>query len=110
MEKLVKGEVAVMPFPFTDLSAARKRPVLVLASLKGDDYILCQITSQARKDEYSVSLHDKDYAKGKLQIKSYIRPNRLFTAHKSLIERKIGLLKKKKIKQVIEKICGLLRK
>ncbi|MBU1199547.1 MAG: type II toxin-antitoxin system PemK/MazF family toxin [Nanoarchaeota archaeon] len=96
------GDVVVMPFPFSDLSTAKKRPVLVLAGLKGDDYILCQITSQARKDEYSVSLVDKDFVKGKLSVASFIRPNRLFTADKTLIERKVGSLKKVKIKEVVD--------
>jgi hypothetical protein len=36
------------------LSQAKRRPTLVLAALRGDDVILCQITSQARADEYSV--------------------------------------------------------
>lgn len=43
MGRFVKGDVVVVPFPFSDLSAAKHRPVL--ASLAGDDVILCQITS-----------------------------------------------------------------
>jgi hypothetical protein len=33
---------------------------LVFATLKGDDVILCQITSQARSDEYSVPLEQQN--------------------------------------------------
>ena len=54
MEKPLKGDVVILPFPFTDLSAAKKRPALVTASLKGDDLILCQITSEQRKDDYTI--------------------------------------------------------
>ena len=54
MERFVKGDVVVIPFPFSDLSASKKRPALVLASLEGDDLILCQITSEARFDKYSI--------------------------------------------------------
>ena len=46
MEKFVKGEVVVVPFPFTDLSAAKRRPAIIIANLKGDDLILAQITSK----------------------------------------------------------------
>jgi len=35
MEKFVKGDIVVIPFPFSDLSGAKKRPSLVLANLKG---------------------------------------------------------------------------
>lgn len=64
MEKFVKGEVVVLPFPFSDLSSSKKRPALVLASLDGDDVILCQITSeQTRKDKYSIDLNDSDFGR-----------------------------------------------
>lgn len=109
MERLVKGEVVVIPFPFSDLSSVKKRPALVISVLKGDDTILCQITSQARTDEYAVRLIKKEFAKGELKINSMIRPNRLFTADKSLILRRIGSLKQEKIKQVIEKTCKIIR-
>lgn len=54
MEKLVKGDVVVVPFPFSDLSASKKRPAVVVATLTGDDIICCQITSEARFDEYAI--------------------------------------------------------
>jgi|LAHU01.1.fsa_nt_gb hypothetical protein len=47
MARFVSGEVVVVPFPFTDLSSAKVRPALVLASRSRGDVILCQITSQA---------------------------------------------------------------
>jgi mRNA interferase MazF len=55
MEKLVKGDVVVVPFPFSDLSQSKRRPALVIASLEGDDAILCQITSKTVKDTYAPS-------------------------------------------------------
>ena len=47
MGEFMKGDVVVVPFPFSDLSANKKRPALVVATLTGDDVILCQITSKA---------------------------------------------------------------
>jgi len=54
MEEFVKGTILVVPFPFSDLSDSKKRPVLVVATPGGDDIILCQITSQNRHDGYSI--------------------------------------------------------
>ena len=52
MAGFVKGDVVVIPFPFSDLSGSKKRPALVLADLPGDDILLCQITSQQTKDSF----------------------------------------------------------
>ncbi len=60
MERFVEGDIIVISFPYTDFSAARKRPALVLANLEGDDIIICEITSRMRKDNYVVSLENKD--------------------------------------------------
>ena len=54
MARFVKGNVVVVPFPFSDLSQAKRRPALVLTSLEGDDLILCQITSQQIRDQYAI--------------------------------------------------------
>ena len=109
MEKLVKGYVVVLPFPYSDLSNSKKRPALVIAALEGDDVILCQITSKQRKDKHSIELKDSDFKQGKLNIESYIRPSRIFTADKSIILYKIGSIKENKIQEVIGGIIGILR-
>ena len=41
MEEFVKGDVVIVPFPFSDLTQAKRRPALVIASLSGADVILC---------------------------------------------------------------------
>ena len=64
MAKLVKGDVVVVPFPFSDLTQAKRRPALVIVTLEGDDLILCQITSQAIKDNYAISIDSKDFKAG----------------------------------------------
>ena len=107
LEKLVKGDVIVIPFPFSDLSSAKKRPALIISVLEGDDVILCLITS-SRSDIYSIKLQNSDFKQGKLDINSHIRPNRLFTADKSLILYKAGNLNKNKMQEVIDKIILIL--
>ena len=109
MAKFVKGDVVIVPFPFSDLSQAKRRPALVVADLKGDDLILCQITSQAISDSYAVSVTNEDFANGGLNKNSNVRPNRLFTADKGIILYKAGQLKAEKLKKVIDKIIDILQ-
>lgn len=109
MEKFIKGDVVVLPFPFSDLTKSKKRPALVIANIEGDDIILCQITSEARIDKYSIILKKDEFKQGNLNITSMIRPNRLFTADKSIIQYKIGSIKPNKIKEVEGTIIKIFR-
>ncbi len=86
MGRFVKGDVVVVPFPFSDLSMSKRRPALVISNLTGDDLILCQITSQDIRDVYAIELFDSDFESGGLNKPSNIRPNRLFTEVVALSE------------------------
>ncbi|MGK7947359.1 MAG: type II toxin-antitoxin system PemK/MazF family toxin [Xenococcaceae cyanobacterium] len=109
MARFVKGDVVIVPFPFSDLSQAKRRPALIVAKLAGEDLILCQITSQVRADNYAVAITNADFANGGLNRNSNIRPNRLFTADEGIILYKAGQLKPEKLKEVINKIIAILQ-
>ena len=110
MAKLIKGDVVVVPFPFSDLTQAKRRPAFVISKLEGDDLILCQITSQSIKDNYAISLDDKDFETGSLKQPSNIRPNRIFTADSHIILYKVGNLTVIKLNKIIEKVVEIIRK
>lgn len=109
MERFVKGEVVVTPFPFSDLKSTIKRPALIICNLKGNDVILCQITSKKHSDPYQVLLNQKDFSQGNLNIDSFIKPSILFTLRDSIILYKIGKINQNKIKEVEDKICNIIR-
>ena len=79
MGKPVAGEIVVLPFPQTNLQSGKRRPALVVVDLPGDDLILCQITSQARRDRYSILLDAGDFESGQLKVSSFIRPPEIRT-------------------------------
>lgn len=108
MGKFVKGDVVVVPFPFSDLSQSKRRPALVLAALTGNDVILCQITSKAVRDVYALDLTEKDFTTGNLQQDSNIRPNRVFTADSKIILHRAGVLKTEKLQEVVTKLIQIL--
>jgi len=109
MGEFIKGDVVVLPFPFSDLSASKKRPALVIASLEmHNDVILCMITSQTR-DADAIPLQLSDFAEGSLPHESFIRPNRLFTADGDIILRVAGRISQEKMSLVIEKLIEIIR-
>ena len=98
MEEFVKGDIVVVPFPFSDLSANKRRPAFVVAKGEYGDLILCQITSKLKKNSSSIELGDKDFQRGGLKITSYVRPRKIFTSDLGLVLYKAGRVKKEKIK------------
>ena len=109
MAKFVKGDIVVIPFPFSDLSQSKRRPALVLTALQGNDLILCQITSQNVKDDYAIPVNQNDFASGSLNQESNVRPNRLFTADNQIVLYRIGNIKKIKLDQVISKVVEIIK-
>ena len=109
MEKFVKGDIVVIPFPFSDLSGSKRRPALVIAALRGDDILLCQITSRPSNDSLSLALNLADFITGSLPFDSFIRPLRIFTADKNIILRKAGKITPALMDNVIDNIVFVLR-
>ncbi len=109
MGQFIAGDVVVLSFPFTDLSQTKRRPALVLAALRGDDLILCQITSQARSDAYSVPLEASDFTSGGLSQSSRIRPNRLFTADEGIVAYRAGHIANGKLDEALGRVIAILR-
>ena len=109
MEKFVKGDVVVIPFPFSDLSGSKKRPALVIANLRGDYILLCQITSQPTTDPLSFTLNSSDFLSGSLPVDSFIRPLRIFTADENIIFRKAGKITDELMTKVIDCIIFILK-
>ncbi|MDQ2921886.1 MAG: type II toxin-antitoxin system PemK/MazF family toxin [Acidobacteriota bacterium] len=108
MGKPLVGDVVVLPFPQTDLRAGKRRPALVVADLTGDDLILCQITSQSRRDDsYSIPLASADFERGRLNVDSIIRTNRLFTVEQSIVIYSAAKVKMSKLNEVRAKIREL---
>lgn len=105
----IKGDVVVALFPFSDLIQSKRRPALVLTTFLDQDILLCQITSQATGDPYAAELEPSDFTAGSLRLKSYIRPNRLFTAERSIVLYVAGHITQTKEQEVITNIIDILR-
>lgn len=80
----------------------------MLVPLTGAEVILCQITSPARVDDYSVRLDASDFVSGGLSQSGRNRPNRLFTADAGIIVYCAGRVSEAKVAEVIERLIAIL--
>ena len=108
MEEFVKGDIVVLPFPFSDLSANKRRPALVVARGEFGDTILCQITSR-KKGIDNIEIAEKDFHEGGLKIISYAKPRKIFTSDIALILYRVGKIKKDKIKEAEDMFCRIFK-
>ena len=105
MVKPVAGEIVVISFPRTD--SGKRRPALVIADLPGEDLILCQITSRAHSDAFSVPLTSSDFERGQLPQPGFIRPQRLFTVEHHIILHSVGKVTTEKFDEVFKRVREL---
>jgi len=112
--KYSRGSLILVPFPFTDLSATKRRPALVISpdhfNEKGEDLILVAVTSKFPSDlsEIEIALEKDDLKEGILPRRSIVRLTKIFTMHSSLIVKKAGTLKDRKIREILDRFITFL--
>ena len=105
---LDKFDIVLVDFPFSNLEKTKKRPVLVIHPLEGENAILCQITTKRRNiQKYEIPL-PKESCAGNIRFDSFIYVDMIFTLHKSIIYGKIGKVNKLKTQQMINQKIKLV--
>ena len=89
-----QGDVLLIPLPFTDLTANKKRPVLVLSKQSynnvADDLIVAAITSNVDSKPYVIKFANADMAVGKLVAESCVRADKIYTLSQNIVAKRFG--------------------
>lgn len=105
MSEFAAGDIVVVPFPYTDGSAAKQRPALVLSNERfnatSPDVVACAITSNIRDSEYSVLIGPQDIETGTLKVASRAKVGNLAAIDKTVIRKKIGRVNARAFSQVM---------
>lgn len=104
---MVKGDIVLIPFPFTDLSGAKLRPAVVLAASK-IDITTCFITSQTGWQEPTDVLLAPNRTNG-LKLTSLIRVSKIATLNQSLAKGLLGKLSTHELLDLNSKLKILLQ-
>lgn len=98
-------DIVLIPFPYSDLSTSKKRPVLIISNERynerNKDIICCAITSSDKYLNDGVQIDNLDLDEGSLKVKSTVKPGKIYSIHKERIIRKIGRLNVPKSKEVV---------
>ena len=110
--KFKQGDILIVPFPFSDLSSVKQRPVVVLSKSSdndsSDDIITCGITSHLKDSKHSVLIENSNLEEGTIPFRSRIRVDKLFTIEKSIVKKKVGRLDRKTFDSVRKTFFNLI--
>lgn len=103
-----RGDLLLVPFPFTDLSATKRRPVLaVTAADSYGDFIAIPVTSRPQA-EHGLPLAPTDMLTGTLPAASWIRTNRIVTLNASLVVKTVGRIPEQVVATAVERFCAYI--
>jgi mRNA interferase MazF len=99
-----RGDIVLVPFPFTDLSSSKRRPPLVVSpdnfNSQSQDLVVAAITSHDR----TVTIEPSDCTDGSLPRTSVVKLAKVFTIHSTLVIKKICALRSEKLTAVLADI------
>ncbi len=107
------GDIVLVRFPFTDLTATKVRPAVVLVT-HGDDVTIVGVFSTLPPTIQStwlvLSQQDPDFAETGLKATSVVKAERIAVIEQSLIVRKLGALSPahfQRLKDVVKRSLAL---
>ena len=107
-------DIVLVPFPFSDLSGQKVRPVLILSNdtynQRSADVVVCGLTTNLRPAPYALLIDITDVElPGTLRHKSKIKADTIASLEQSILIKQIARLKSAVFQRVITAIEDLIR-
>jgi mRNA interferase MazF len=101
-------DIVLIPFPYSDLSSIKKRPVIIISNSRyhknNNDVICCAITSSKKEFTRGVKINNSDLDEGNLNFESVVKFGKIFTILQNQIIKKLGKLNIARSKEIIKEL------
>jgi mRNA interferase MazF len=107
----MKGKIVLVPFPFTDLTAAKLRPALVVYEGEKDAvvaFISSKIPSELQEVDILVKEDHPGFKRAGLKVDSVIKLDKIATVLKDLVVGELGELDENLRKEVNHKLKRIM--
>jgi len=107
-----KGDIVIIPVPFTDNKGSKLRPAVVISNdtvHQTGDVVIVQVTSKLKQDKLSMAITNNDVTEN-LPAKSYIRVHKIFVLERKLVKGKASSLKPFKYQELVQQITKIIEK
>ena len=99
------GDLVVPPFPFSNPAKAKPRPAVVITVPdRYGDFVALALTSQAGHIG-AVALDAAGLSQGSLPKPSWIRPDKLYTFHTSVVGKHVATVRPEVLRAVLALTC-----
>ena len=104
-----QGELVLIPVPFTDLSAQKRRPVIIISSTEYNrnsrDMLVVAVTSNLTRVPFSFTISNQEIVNGNLNKPSLVRVDKIYALDQTLIIKMLGVVEQ----SVIDRIFILIQ-
>lgn len=110
-----RGDIVLLPFPFTDLTTIKQRPAIAISAEEfnesGADIIVCAITSQMAGglSPYEYKLSDNELRNGGLPKPSKVKCGKIIAIDSRLVRRKLGTISSNTLIEILRIIGKILQ-
>lgn len=103
-------DIVVVPFPYADRLAEKRRPALVISNRKlaAHGIIWLAMITSAENEPWPSDLSIADLGRAGLPAPSVVRPAKIACIEPGRIDRRIGRLDKAAARIVGQRLCGFL--
>lgn len=99
------ADIVGIPFPYTDMSTRKRRPVLALTSPDSRGDFICLPVTSVQTEELAICIEEKSLETGKLPKTSWVRYDKVFTLNTSLMKNKYASLGADIFYEVLSSSC-----
>ena len=107
-----QGDLLLVPFPFSDQSGKKVRPVIVISCNEfnkfSEDVIVIGVTSNISKDKYTINLTNNNLDEGSLSTSCCIKVENVLKLDKELIIKKIGRINNETLRKMVTKLNEII--
>lgn len=106
--KIAVGDIVLVSFPFSDASAAKSRPALVMSECDAyGDALMAAITSNPHTPD-GIELAAADLSQGSLKVRSWVKPHKVTPVEAARVVRVLARAKPQVLAAVRASLCPAL--
>jgi mRNA interferase MazF len=109
-----QGDIVLIPIPFTDLSAQKRRPVIVISNdtynRKTTDIVVVAMTSNPTQTDFGFTINSSDLDSGTLNHPGQVRVDKIYTLSQAIVVKTFGRVNDDTLQRIRDMLQDLTAK